>query len=79
MERRPATTGSSHSELEEPPPEVDEGVLAAGAALVDEDELVSEDVLAAAGADELYKSEYQPPPLRMNPPPRDICRFASRA
>src|SRR4029079_15980354 len=25
---------------------------------------------------ELYRSEYQPPPLRMNPPPREICRRA---
>lgn len=26
--------------------------------------------------EEAYKSEYQPPPLRMNPVPREICRRA---
>jgi hypothetical protein len=25
---------------------------------------------------ELYRSEYQPPPFRMNPVPREICRRA---
>jgi hypothetical protein len=35
---------------------------------------------AAAPPPELeYRSEYQPPPLRMKPVPREICRLASAA
>lgn len=45
--------------------------------LVEEEGAVSALVLAALGA--LYKSEYQPPPLRMKPPPREIWRFARAA
>lgn len=36
----------------------------------------SESDLGLAAELELYRSEYQPPPLRMNPPPREICRLA---
>jgi len=56
------------------------GVLAAADAaapvVVVELELVDAAELAD---DELYKSEYHPPPLRMKPPPREICRLASAA
>lgn len=41
-------------------------------AVVGEESLV---VLGLLGDE--YRSEYQPPPLRMKPPPREICRRAS--
>lgn len=55
------------------------GVLAAAGA-ADAPVVVVELAFAAELADdELYKSEYHPPPLRMKPPPREICRLASAA
>lgn len=45
-------------------------------ALVSEEAAVLSPPSFLAGA-ELYRSEYQPPPLRMKPPPREIWRFAS--
>lgn len=76
----------AYSELEEPelellpPPELLEALEA-----LDEVELAElaeldseeEELLAAPPEEELYKSEYQPPPLRMNPPLREIWRWAS--
>jgi hypothetical protein len=64
-----------------PPPEllgVDgvEGAGAAGAAgVLVEPELDEDEEPALLFPLELYKSEYQPPPLRMKFPP-EICRFA---
>jgi hypothetical protein len=64
-------------ESDEPPPELEE------LELDDEslDELELEDSELDEPPDlllplELYRSEYQPPPLRMKPPPREICRLA---
>lgn len=37
----------------------------------------SEELLFELDPVELYRSEYQPPPFKMKPPPREICRFAS--
>jgi hypothetical protein len=42
--------------------------------LLDELELPPPPLLA--DPDELYRSEYQPPPLRMKPLPAETCRFA---
>lgn len=55
--------------------------VAVGELVEDVDSLDVAEAVAAeldAGA-ELYKSEYQPPPLRMKPPPREICLLASAA
>ena len=71
----------AYSELEEPElePLVPLAVLEALDELVElaleeeESELeLPEGLLEPPPDDELYKSEYQPPPLRMNPPLREI-------
>jgi len=40
------------------------------------DEAELSDLLGDLFPDELYRSAYQPPPLRMKPVPREICRRA---
>ena len=46
------------------------------ALLLSEALVVLSDLAADLFPEELYRSAYQPPPFRMNPVPREICRRA---